>query len=124
MTEAVTIAADSIPVNTTDTAEADKTWHEASHLDDLWEGEMVGVDVAGHSVLLVNHDGEVIAYKNRCPHQEWPLDDGDLEEKKLTCAQHLWEFDVTTGKGINPSTCALISYECKVDDDGAIWVRA
>lgn len=97
-------------------------WHQVSSLDDLWEGEMEAVEVEGQKVLLANVDGEVFAYRNQCPHQEWPLDDGDLEEKKLTCAQHLWEFDVTTGKGVNPANCALVGYQCRVDDDGAISV--
>lgn len=97
-------------------------WHEVSHLDDLWEGEMEAVEVEGKPVVLINIDGEVWAYQNRCPHQAWPLDDGDLEDEKLTCANHLWEFDVTTGKGINPANCSLVGYQCKVDDDGAIWV--
>lgn len=97
-------------------------WHEVSHLDDLWEGEMEAVEVEGKPVVLINIDGEVWAYQNRCPHQAWPLDDGDLEDEKLTCANHLWEFDVTTGKGINPANCSLVGYQCKVDEDGAIWV--
>jgi toluene monooxygenase system ferredoxin subunit len=97
-------------------------WHEVSHLDDLWEGEMTAVDVDGTSVLLVNVDGDVFAYRNRCPHQEWPLVDGDLDGTKLTCAQHLWEMDVSTGKGINPATCLMLRYRCQVDDDGAISV--
>ncbi len=112
MSEAVTV-----------TENATEQWHEVSHLDDLWEGEMTAVEVEGKSVLLVNMDGDVFAYQNRCPHQEWPLEDGDLEGRKLTCAQHLWEFDVCTAKGINPSTSTLVGYECKVDDDGAISVR-
>lgn len=97
-------------------------WHKVFHVDDLWEGEMESVEVEGKPVLLVNLDGTVIAYQNRCPHQDWPLNDGDLEDRKLTCAQHLWEFDVTTGKGINPSTCALVGYQCRVDDNGDILV--
>ncbi|MGI5498993.1 Rieske 2Fe-2S domain-containing protein [Lentzea sp. CA-135723] len=98
-------------------------WHEVSHLDELWEGEMLAVDVEGRSVLLVNMDGDVLAYQNRCPHQEWPLADGELDGRKLTCAQHLWEFDVCTAKGINPATATLVGYDCKVDDEGAISVR-
>ena len=97
-------------------------WHVVSHLDDLWEGDMIAVDVAGRSVLLVNVDGEVFAYRNRCPHQEWPLVDGDLDGRKLTCAQHLWEMDVCTGKGINPATSTMLPYHVEVDDDGAISV--
>lgn len=105
------------------TQEPTRQWHEVFHLDDLWEGELEAVEVEGRSVLLINlGDGEVVAYKNRCPHQEWPLSDGDLDERKLTCANHLWEFDVTTGKGINPANCSLVGYQVKVDGSGAILV--
>jgi toluene monooxygenase system ferredoxin subunit len=97
-------------------------WHEVMQLDDLWEDDMESVEVEGTSVLLVNHDGQVHAYKNRCPHQEWPLDDGDLDGRELTCSNHLWVFDVTTGKGVNPTNCALVGYPCKVNDDGTILV--
>lgn len=104
----------------TDTQTA--VWHEVANIDDIWEGEMVSYDVEGTSVLIVNDDGEIRAFRNRCPHQEWPLDDGDLDGQKLTCAQHLWEFDVCTGKGINPSTHNLWTFESKVADDGTISV--
>lgn len=97
-------------------------WHAVMNVDDLWEGELESVEVGDTSVLLINLGEQVVAYKNRCPHQAWPLHDGDLEDTTLTCAQHLWEFDVSTGKGVNPSTCALISYPCKVDDDGTVQV--
>jgi toluene monooxygenase system ferredoxin subunit len=102
---------------------ATQQWHAVMALDDLWEGEMEAVVVEGTSVLLVNHEGDVYAYKNRCPHQEWPLNDGDLDERELTCANHLWVFDVTTGKGVNPANCALVGYRCTVDDDGMIQVN-
>ena len=105
-----------------ETALTQQQWHAVANIDDIWEGEMEAVEVEGKSVLLINLDGEVVAYQNRCPHQDWPLNDGDLEEKKLTCAQHLWEFDVATGKGINPTNCALVSFQSKVDEDGTISV--
>lgn len=107
----------------TDTDTKSRQWHEVANVDDIWEGEMLAVDVEGTSVLLVNNDDDIVAYRNQCPHQEWALDDGDLDGNKLTCAQHLWEFDVCTSKGINPTTHSLTPYACKVDDDsGAIWV--
>ena len=56
----------------------------------------------GETVLLVNIDGTVRAYSNRCPHQASALDEGDLDGETLTCAKHLWEFNAVTGCGINP----------------------
>ncbi len=99
-----------------------QTWHQVFSYDDLWEGEMTAVDVQGKKVLLINNDGDVHAYQDRCPHQNWPLHNGDFSNGVLTCVQHLWQFDVTTGKGVNPSTCQLLKYPCKVDGDGHIHV--
>lgn len=98
------------------------TWHDTISIDDLWEGDMIAVDVAGQSVLLVNVDGNVRAYANRCPHQASALDEGDLDGQTLTCATHLWEFDALTGAGVNPDDACLRGFPCKVGDDGTIHV--
>lgn len=101
---------------------AQQTWTPVMELDELWEGDMAGVTVGSTHVLLVNVDGEIRAYRNRCPHQAWPLSDGDLDGRTLTCINHMWEFDAVTGKGINPDDCALTSFPVQVDEDGMICV--
>ena len=50
-------------------------WHDVMPLGDLWIGELVGVVVAGHKVLVLNADGEVRAYEDRCPHLSSQLSD-------------------------------------------------
>jgi len=97
-------------------------WRDTINIDDLWEGDMTAVLVDGEAVLLVNVDGEVRAYSNRCPHQASALDEGDLDGGTLTCAKHLWEFNVTSGCGINPDNVQLKSFGCRVGDDGTIYV--
>lgn len=99
-----------------------QNWQEAIQLDDLWEGDMIGVELDGRQILLINVDGEVYAYRNRCPHQAWALDQGELEDGVLTCSRHLWEFDARTGRGVNPDNCALARYPCRVTDEGAVLV--
>jgi toluene monooxygenase system ferredoxin subunit len=91
-------------------------------LEDLWEGEMAGVEVAGTKVLLVNIDGEIRAYRNRCPHQAWALSEGDLDDGTITCVNHMWMFDARSGQGVNPDNCALTSYPAQVTEDGVIMV--
>jgi toluene monooxygenase system ferredoxin subunit len=97
-------------------------WHETMQFDDLWEGDMAPVDVQGTKVLLVNVDGEVRAYQNRCPHQASALDEGDFDGATLTCARHMWQFDAASGQGVNPDDCSLNSYPCEVGEDGMIRV--
>jgi toluene monooxygenase system ferredoxin subunit len=97
-------------------------WRETINLDDLWEGDMTAVLVDGEAVLLVNIDGHVRADSNRCPHQASALDEGDLDGDTLTCAKHLWEFNASTGGGINPDDAKLTGFGCQVGEDGTIYV--
>ena len=103
-------------------AAATMQWHETMHINDLWEGDMAPVEVDGTKVLLVNVDGDVKAYLNRCPHQAWALDEGDFDGQTLTCIRHMWTFDVADGKGINPDDECLKAFKCEVGPDGVIRV--
>ncbi|WP_267593674.1 Rieske (2Fe-2S) protein [Carbonactinospora thermoautotrophica] len=91
-------------------------WHAVMLEEDLWEGELVGVEVAGKKLILLNVGGEVRAFEDRCPHLGSPLSDGDLDGCTLTCAMHLWEFDALTGKGINPGNSQLTTIETRIVD--------
>ena len=72
-------------------------WVAATTLDDLWEGDLLDVEVEGEQVMLVNlgADGGVKAYQGMCPHQEILLADGkwDPDTAVLLCHGHNWEFD-------------------------------
>lgn len=82
--------------------------------DDLWEGDMQSFDVGEHEVLLVNINGRVHAWHGVCPHQSVALVEGSLEGKVLTCRAHLWQFDVCTGRGINPDSARLKEFPVRV----------
>jgi toluene monooxygenase system ferredoxin subunit len=84
--------------------------------EDLWIGEMIGLEVAGVPVLLVNTDAEVRAYLDSCPHQRSRLSEGELAGCVLTCGTHRWEFDALTGQGLNPSTSQLARLPVRVQE--------
>jgi toluene monooxygenase system ferredoxin subunit len=90
--------------------------HEIIPFDDLWVGEMLGVEVAGVKVLLLNVEDEVRAYLDRCPHRASLLSEGNLEGFTLTCATHLWEFNALTGGGINPESSRLIRFPVRIEN--------
>jgi toluene monooxygenase system ferredoxin subunit len=91
-------------------------WIEVATLDDLWCGDMLGVEVEGDQILLVYPNGGTIrAYHGLCPHQQALLANGELEENILTCYGHNWQFDVVSGQGINPRNSRLSSYEVKLE---------
>jgi len=76
---------------------------------------MVGLDVAGNSILLVNIDDHIYAYADECPHQKSRLSEGTLMEKTLRCARHHWVFDVCTGHGINPQNACLKMFPVSIE---------
>ena len=94
-------------------------WVSATPVDDLWEGDLLDVEVEGEQVMLVHLlDGGVKAYQGMCPHQEILLADGkwDADRSVLLCGGHNWEFDLASGDGVNPTGCRLYEYAVRVED--------
>ncbi len=68
------------------------------------------VEAGGRLLALFNVAGSFHALDNRCPHRGGPLGDGFLEEGRVTCPWHGWQFDVRTGSSpLNPglSVCSV-----------------
>ena len=93
------------------------SFQKAAAIEDLWSGEMTCVEVEGESILLINIDEHVYAYADACPHQNSRLSEGNLIDKTLRCARHHWEFDVCTGRGINPQNACLRMFQVKIDGE-------
>src|SRR6201993_34299 len=92
-------------------------FHKVAKVEDLWGGEMMGLEVNGESVLLVNVDNRIYAYADICPHQKSRLSEGTLANKILRCGTHHWEFDVCTGSGVNPRNTCLKLFPIMVDGE-------
>ncbi|KAF3890976.1 Rieske 2Fe-2S domain-containing protein [Tolypothrix bouteillei VB521301] len=93
-------------------------WVKVVSYDDIWEGEMLDVEVDGQDILLVHClGGHLQAYQSRCPHQKIPLSEGNFDGKEIECRAHLWKFDAASGKGINPENCQLLAYAIKVESN-------
>ena len=90
--------------------------------EELWEGEMAGIKLQGKSILLFKFEGKVLAYDGHCPHQRVLLAEGCLDGKRVSCLAHHWEFDLRSGKGINPESVCLTEYKVK-SENGEIWVE-
>jgi toluene monooxygenase system ferredoxin subunit len=87
-------------------------------IGDIGPNRMAAFFVEDWEVLLVRDGNGVFhAMNGICPHEDFPLVYGDLQGVVLTCANHMWSFDVTTGQGINPPTCRLAKYHVEVQGD-------
>ena len=92
-------------------------WIAVASLDELWVGEMMDVQVEDEHILLVRLTSDDIrAYQGKCPHQKSILADGELDGHTLTCPSHMWQFNLSTGKGVNPESCYLNRHQSKIED--------
>ena len=92
-------------------------FQKVAKMEDLWSGEMLGLEVNGERVLLVNVDNRIYAYADVCPHQESPLSKGTLTGKILRCERHHWEFDACSGSGVNPRSACLKLFPIRIDGE-------
>ena len=76
-------------------------------LEEIPSDALYRVEYAGTSVVLVRSNGSVRAFLDICPHAQWPLSEGELEDGILHCVGHGWQFDVRTGKCLTVPVCSL-----------------
>jgi toluene monooxygenase system ferredoxin subunit len=89
---------------------------------DLPVGGMTAFFIDDWEVLLVRDKAGVLhAMDGTCPHEDFPLVEGDFDGTIITCAGHKWMFDATTGNGVNPPGCRVSQYAVKVED-GDIYI--
>ena len=101
----------------------DAGWVRAAARSDLAEGEVIGVEVAGHSIALYDVDGNVFATDNICTHAYACLSDGWLDGEVIECPLHAARFDIRSGKVLDPpATEDLKTYPVRIVD-GEIQVR-
>jgi len=83
---------------------------------ELPNGRVMTVTAGHTSICLVHHEGKYVALDNRCPHQGGPLGEGSIENGKLRCPWHGWDFNPCGGSsdGFNDG---LDSFELRIEGD-------
>jgi nitrite reductase/ring-hydroxylating ferredoxin subunit len=102
---------------------------------DLNPGRLLGVVLAdGSRVCVGNRSGAIFAVSDRCPHQQFPLSDGELTaEGTIVCSWHGAAFDCVTGKSVRGPLRDRGAYEAPLGrvhiyevrvEGGTVFVRA
>jgi nitrite reductase/ring-hydroxylating ferredoxin subunit len=79
----------------------DLRWTDVAALADLPESGRLVVRPEGRQIALFRVGERVLACNNRCPHEGYPLAEGDLGGEGgcvLTCNWHNWKFDLIGGE--------------------------
>lgn len=75
----------------------------------------------GVKVLIANAGDMYYGYQGVCPHQDVCLDEGFFDGTTLTCHQHLWQWDITTGAPVGLAEAPLERYQID-HQDGELFV--
>lgn len=74
------------------------SWIDALPLAELDEHGKCVVRVEGKQILVVRAAERVFAFSNRCPHEGFPLSEGECSSAGvLRCNWHNWTFDLVSG---------------------------
>ncbi|HWO77732.1 MAG TPA: Rieske (2Fe-2S) protein [Bacillus sp. (in: firmicutes)] len=96
--------------------------------EELKPGERKLVEIDGVEIAIVNAEGQLYAFRNRCPHQGvemvygaisgamLPSNPGEFiygcDNQIVRCPLHGWEFDMKTGKSLfSPDKVSIGSYD-------------
>ncbi len=92
------------------------TFVRVARLAELPEGEPVRCEARGEPVGLLRRGGEVLAFADRCTHEEASLCEGFVEGFTIECPLHGASFDLRTGKALSlPATRDLRTYPVRLE---------
>lgn len=98
----------------------DANFVRVARVNDIQPGTLKKVRANRRDILVVNVDGSFFACDNMCPHQLYPLVNGELDGEEITCALHSAIFNVNTGEVVvRPPTRTepLKIYEIQVEGE-------
>lgn len=98
--------------------DSDLNWYKAADAGELDDGEVAMCPVGLKTVALTRLHGRYGAIDNRCPHQGGPLGQGTLENDKIRCPWHGFDFDPFTGEAAGGPDFNVHTYPVEVRDDG------
>lgn len=97
-------------------------WIDVGALADLKFAPGAPVQVDGEWLALFRLGDEIVAIDNACPHAGAPLCDGSVQDGKVVCYLHCWEFDLRTGACDVGAEWNVRTYPARVAD-GRVLVQ-
>ena len=73
-------------------------WTKVLEANALSSGGREVVKVGDRKILVLNHNNELYAVENKCPHLNVPLKSGKIQDGSIVCVFHRSAFDLNTGE--------------------------
>jgi nitrite reductase (NADH) small subunit len=90
------------------------------------KGELPGLDeakeftVGEKMVCIANVGGTISAMDNVCLHRGGPMGQGMIEQGKIVCPWHGWQYDPKSGAVVHSPAARLKIYPIKVEGDDVL----
>ncbi|BBD61812.1 Rieske [2Fe-2S] domain-containing protein [Nostoc sp. HK-01] len=111
-------------------------WTKVLAADALAPGARQVVNVGKRKILVLNHENQLYAVDNACPHLKLPLKNGKIEDGAIVCPVHRSAFNLSNGQVNNwcpwppgvGKVLSLISQEKTLPvfpvrvEEGSIWI--
>ena len=99
-------------------------WAKLGPASDVAVDDLSTATLDGVSVLIVNLDQRLSAYRNECAHEALPLTEAVLDASNgtLTCPWHGFCYDATSGECLSAPGAQLEQLPLRIDN-GDVWVR-
>lgn len=91
---------------------------DVASLDELSKNAMKRVEIFGRNVIVANTGKEIVAFAQRCPHTDGPLDKGLLRGRQVACPLHGYIWNVCTGEPVEPADEDILPrYTVQIDKE-------
>ena len=100
----------------------DQDFALAGGLEELKQKGRLVVHGRDRPILVIYDRGRVFALDNRCPHLDFPLERGSVEDGILTCPWHSARFDLESGRTFDlwADDVPICPVEMR---NGEVWVK-
>jgi len=85
-------------------------------LADLAQEQLAGAEVAGIDLVAVACGDNFTVFEGRCPHQGTLLSEGYVEDGRLVCRGHGWQFQCPSGLRVDDDQICLHQFSCAIED--------
>jgi nitrite reductase (NADH) small subunit len=92
----------------------------ASKADLPGNGEAREFTVGEKTICLANCGGTLSAMDNVCLHRGGPLGQGVVEDGKIICPWHGWQYDPKTGEAAHNPTAKVAVYPIKIEGEDVL----
>ncbi|HEY6971930.1 MAG TPA: Rieske 2Fe-2S domain-containing protein [Candidatus Angelobacter sp.] len=81
------------------------------------EGQAKEFTLGNQTICIANVGGEYSAMDNVCIHRGGPLGQGMVEEGKIVCPWHGWQYDPKTGQAAHSPLARVAVYPLRIEDE-------